>query len=176
MIRLKIIKGEKRRKINRERRNEENPERRQELWEMYLEQKTKVQELIKEQIREHERRVTEEIRRNKNKMWENIRKLKGVNTQRESAMYNEQGQKLNEEEKRKEMKQYWQTIYGKHENGIKKEWCDAEKDNYREEQNKRIELGYKWETPVEPQGSYRKHTNTRSINSIQISDRGPRSY
>ena len=157
-----------RRKINRERRNEENPERRQVLWEMYLEQKSKVQELIKEQIREHERRVTEEIRRNKNKMWENIRKLKGENIQRESAMYNEQGQKLNEEERRKEMKQYWQNIYGKHENGIEEEWCDAEKDNYREEQNIRIELGYKWELPVEPQGSY-DHTEaipTREVLTV----------
>ena len=132
-----------RRKINRERRNETDCERKQMLWEEYLEQKTKVQELIAIAVNEHEKRVSEEIRKNKNKMWENIKKLKGVSTKRESVMYNDQGQKLSEEEKSAEIKHYWQGIYCKHPNEIENEWNDQQRLNYKYQVEERIEVGYR---------------------------------
>ena len=139
-----------RRRINRERRNEPIPERRQELWNRYLEKKAEVQEMIRTQISEYERRISEELRRNRNKMWESIKKLKGETSRREATMYNEHGQKLNEQERKTEMKQFWESIYCKHANEISEEWNERAKVDYIEKKNEHVERAYKWERPEYP--------------------------
>ena len=131
-----------RRKINRERRNETDPVKKEELWVKYLEKKMEVKEEIRNKIREYERSVSEEIKQNKNKMWENIRKLKGETKKRDTEMYSDTGEKLNEEEQRAEIKQYWTEIYCKHDNHIENSWNDNQKELYRETREKMEVIGH----------------------------------
>ena len=123
-----------RKRINRTRRNTENKEEREELWNKYLEKKKEVQLLIKDAIKEYEKKVSEAIRNDKNKVWENIKKLKGEQTRKESKVYNENGEVLNDTKKREAIKDFWTKIYRKHENKIEEEWSKEKQYNYNEEQ------------------------------------------
>ena len=65
-------------------------------------------------------------------LYNNIKKLKKIEIRNneEIEIYNEEGQKLTEDETTKEIKRYWQTIYQKHENKIDEIWNEATKREY----------------------------------------------
>ena len=123
-----------RKRINRTRRNTKDEEEREALWKKYQEKKLEVQHLIKEAIKEHERKRSEEVRSNRNKVWENIKRLKGEPTKKETnvQIHNDNGEVLNEEERRNAVKEFWTNIYQKHENRIKEEWSEEEQYKYNE--------------------------------------------
>lgn len=123
-----------RKRINRQRRNEQQPEERERLWHIYKIQKKKVQVEIKEEIYKHEEKIVEEIKygQNSKNMWKHINKLrqnKERNTE-ELCIYNEQGQMLTEAEKATEIINYWSTIYKKHENDINLIWNNEARIRY----------------------------------------------
>ena len=93
-----------------------------------------MQQLIKEAIKEHEKKLSEEVRSNKNKVWENIKRLKGEQIKKDVKVqvHKEDGVQLNEEEKRKNIREFWTGIYRKHDNKINEEWSNQERYRYKE--------------------------------------------
>ena len=125
----------KRKELNRTRRNETIEERKREHWTNYLEQKKKVQSLIKEEIYKHEEKITDEIKKSTNtskKLYDNIKKLQRREIKKDVKIeiYNNDGQKMNGEQAEKEIKNYWETIYQKHENKISTVWNETTKREY----------------------------------------------
>ena len=119
-----------RRKINRERRNELDEQRRQILWTKYLEKKLEVQHMIKNRIYEYEIQMTNEIKQDSNKMWQNINKLKGQKTNRELQLHYVDGTKIEEDKISEEVVKYWNTIYRMHRNETEKVWNEQEIASY----------------------------------------------
>ena len=86
--------------------------------------------MIKNRIYEYERQITEEIRQDNNKLWLNINKLKAQKPKRKLELYHEDGTKITENDKGKEVVKYWSTIYRMHDNEIEKVWSERERAKY----------------------------------------------
>ena len=121
-----------RRKLNRKKRDARNEDERKRLEEEYLMKKREVQILVKEEITNYEQKETREIRKNRNKVWENIDRLTNKNTVKKGAIYlhSEQGLKLNKEEAKLELVNFWTGIYGKHDNDIHMVWNTEKRQEY----------------------------------------------
>ena len=120
-----------RRKTNRERRNENDPQKREELWLKYKQIKMETQIKIRNRMREYEEKQTEEIKSNRNKLWENIKKLRGQTTRQKIEIYDTNGEVMEEREKDEEIMGYWSSIYRKHENHMTQEWDNNERENWK---------------------------------------------
>ena len=131
-----IKKGiQKRKERNRKWRNAKSEDKEQ-LKGEYYEQKKYVQKLIKEAILTYEKKITNEIRQSKDNgktLWKNINKLKGMDLENKVDMiYDEEGSKLEPEEERRQMRNFWKNIYGKHENTIDEKWNVDERETYKQ--------------------------------------------
>ena len=117
---------DKRKYINRNRRNTRNIDIRKQLDIEFHKQKEKVQQMVSSEIMKHEEKVTQEIIANKNKckLWKDIAKLKGKESKDENVkLYDIEGhQILDEEKERRELRDVWQRIYKKEENNIEQAW------------------------------------------------------
>ena len=92
-----------------------------------------MQKLVKESITTYEKMLTKEIKRDKNKLWVNIDKLRnkcGMNSEA-VQLYSEEGLLLGTEESKKELVNYWKTVYTRHENLREKEWNTEKEREYR---------------------------------------------
>ena len=120
-IRRKI---KERKESNRRKRNERNKDKQKKLETKYIQKKKEVQKLVKESITTYEKMLTEEIKRDKNKLWVNIDKLRNKSGMKSKAvqLYSEEGVLLGTEDSKKELVNYWKTVYSRHENLIEKEW------------------------------------------------------
>ena len=124
-----------RKTYNRMKRNEQDEEEKNNLNDMYLEQKYKVQDMIIVAKREHELKTVNEIKKDKDnkKMWKHINKLRGKSTKsnKETCIYNEHEQKLELHEAEQELENFWTQIYRKHDNKIDIIWNPLTKTVYR---------------------------------------------
>lgn len=143
----------KRRFYNRKKRNCKCTLEKEQLGILYIDQKKKAAKLVKDAITKHEQKKCDEIRQGGNKskkLWENIDSLKGKEIKsKEAILYNEEGTKLESEEAKEKLLEFWGQIYGKHENKIEEEWNEEiakkyqqeiEKDDFREEKGYPISL------------------------------------
>ena len=129
-----------RKRINRERRNENDDNRKDSLRIAYLKQKVKVQLLVKEAITQLEKKITNDIRGSRNKsqaMWENLNKLrkKERRSNNDIHLFDENGKQLDDKGERVVLTRYWKTIYQRHENTIHEVWNDEKKGEYIERMN-----------------------------------------
>ena len=128
-IREKI---KERKKWNRLKRNENNPEERQRLETLYEEKKKEVMKLVKEEVTDYEINLTQEVKRNRNEVWKNIAKLRNSNEKRKNkiTLYDENEEKLSEAETKEKLYDFWSGIYQRHENNIRDEWNDDKRVEY----------------------------------------------
>ena len=93
--------------------------------------------MIKNRIYEYERQLTNEIKLDNNKMWQNINKLKAQNrpNRKELELHYEDGSKIEESDKTKEVTSYWNSVYKMHANEISKVWNEQVREEYEREQN-----------------------------------------
>ena len=88
--------------------------------------------MIKEEMHEHEEKITNEIKENKGskKVWNEINKLKGNKHKetKEQILYNEDGQKLSQEEASATIEKHWEKIYKKQENKIRMVWTEHKEE------------------------------------------------
>lgn len=125
----------KRKYFNRKRRREVDEQERRKWEKLYKEQKKKVQEDIREAKLRYEIEITEDIKNNRNdckKLWGYINKLKGEkNIQNDQEVYDETGEKLNNNEKTSKLKNFWEGIYQQHENKTKETWNESTRQEYK---------------------------------------------
>ena len=124
----------KRKEYNRNWRNSTNEEEKERRKELYLKQKDLTKNKIKVEITKHEEKITKEIKTDKNnrKIWEHINKLRGKSNdaKKEVTLYDEEGQKEKVEDYPKKLKEFWETVYKKEENKIPDVWNNSEKEEY----------------------------------------------
>ena len=124
-----------RKTYNRMKRNEQDEEEKANLNNKYLEQKYKVQDMIRVAKREHELKIVNEIKRDQGnkKMWKHINKLRGngSKSKKETHIYNEQEQKLEQHEAEQELNNFWTQIYRRHDNKIDDIWNPITKTVYK---------------------------------------------
>jgi len=133
-----------RRKWNRAKRIEQDPNIREYYWGEYQKQKEKVRKLVRDAKMEHERKITKEIRDDKTnkRMWDMIGKLRGtkVKTTRRTELYRPDGEKIVEEsEERESMLGAWRTIYQMRENYVGDIWNYERREEYEEDRQREME-------------------------------------
>lgn len=151
-----------RRRINRMRRNCNNPEEKERLGKQYIKQKENAADMVKGAITKHEKKTCEDIKNGENrskKLWQNINSLKGRDVSKaEATLFDSNGNKLEKEEAKESLLEFWGKIYGKHENKIKEVWngeiaLDYQQnlyvDDFKEEQGFPIELREHMDAAVE---------------------------
>ena len=125
-----------RRKLNKIHRNwREDEEGREDAWEAYQWQKSKVKELISKEMKQYEENLTEEIRSGgrKGALWEVVNKLRGINKEKEAMkLYNEEGKMVSGMEVERLVAEYWSKIYKTHENRMGKIWTEEGRREYEE--------------------------------------------
>ena len=103
------------------------------MWEAYKGKKAEVEILVRTEKGKDERKVTEEVRKDNKKKWDNINKLRGTRRKNEDFdIYDEDGNKLEKEQTTKEIVNFWERIYKKHENRIEEHWNKSIKERYIE--------------------------------------------
>ena len=141
----------KRKQINRTKRSETDTTKKNELNEQYKVQKERVQMLIKIEIEKYERKITEEIKfnKNKNKLWENIKKLQGKENQRKDTyVYDERGNKISNEEERKELRDTWEKVYKKEKNEVEDFWNENKEQYGLALDRNEIQIRYRIRGPI----------------------------
>ena len=131
----------KRRKINRERRNCKDKERRKELEEQYNEQRKVVQRLVREAIIKYETELAREMRKDKNGglMWKKMKQIRGKekDKEKEDKIY-EDGKVLEREKAARIFFDIWKEIYSASINEIREVWGERTKaeliERFREEE------------------------------------------
>ena len=136
----KEIKTEikKRKKLNRLKRNNLNPEIEEKFNKSYVKQKEKVKAIINEENKKHEKKITDDIKKDKSrKIWENINYLRGIEKHKSirNDTYANDGRKLEEEEAKLEIKNFWKNIYQKTENNIQSTWENTRESYTNEVRN-----------------------------------------
>ena len=111
-----------RKQTNRERRKEQDETKKEILKDKYIKLKNENKTKIWERRQEYDKIRSEEVKNNPNKIWDNIRRLRDKREDKQIELYNENGEKIEETEVEKELKQYWEGIYQKHENKINDSW------------------------------------------------------
>ena len=117
------------RQTNRERRNEQDEEKKEILKDKYIKLKNETKTMIWERRQEYDKIRSEEVKSNPNKVWDNIRRLRDKKEDKQIELYNDKGEKLEETEVEKELKQYWEGIYQKHKNNIDNIWNQNDINN-----------------------------------------------
>ena len=121
-----------RKRFNRLKRNNLNPDIEAKFTKRYQEQKQKVKEMVREEVHKHEQKVTEEIKKDKNgKLWENINYLRGKNKNKITGIgtFDENGAVIEEKNCKENLTSYWKGIYRKSENNIDEIW-NSTKEQY----------------------------------------------
>lgn len=131
-----IRKGIKERKrYNKLRRNATTQEEKERYGNHYHEEKIRVQMMVKEAIYKQEEKETRQIKSDKSnkKIWEQIDKLrKKPKREKTLQVYDEQGNRLNNEEGSRKMKEFWQNIYQMQRNSMGDIWNEETKVEYKE--------------------------------------------
>ena len=132
-----------RKRYNRLKRSNLDPNTEEQFKKRYQEQKMKVKELVREEITKHELKITDEIKRDRNrKLWENINYLRGKSKTKstEAHVYDENGNKIPEDKAKESRTSYWKSIYRKSENDID-DICSRTKDHYAQDlENEDVEV------------------------------------
>ena len=136
----------KRRKLyNRQRRNEQDTRKQEELNNLYMKQKKKVQSMVKIEITKHEKKLTKDIKQDKNnkKLWDVINTLRGKmkHDRKDEDLYDENNVKISEEKWGVNIENYWKDIYQKHTNNVNTYWNEEEKLTYLTSHTYEIEHG-----------------------------------
>ena len=101
-----------RRKLNKDRRWEENPERRQEIWEKYLQKKVEIKYLVRKQLDDQERWELDELSRVRDDcLWRKAKKLMGKEKKRVAVKIESNGEVLSETEADKKICSFWEKLY-----------------------------------------------------------------
>ena len=130
-----IEKAIKTRKLyNRQKRNESDHIKKQDLEQKYQKQKREVQKLIKLEVTKHERRITTEIKNDKShrKLWDTVNTLRGKlrNENKENTLYDLDNKIIENSEYANVINECWQQIYQKHQNDIEEEWSTNKRNQY----------------------------------------------
>ena len=130
---------------NRLKRNNLDPEVEEKFNQMYYKQKNKVKAIVSEECLKHEKKITENIKKDKSrKIWENINYLRGLekNKKVKDDTYAIDRRKLEEEEVKTEVKNFWESIYQKTENSIEDTWSNSRESYINDLRNNTITVDH----------------------------------
>ena len=136
-----------RRKANKEYRKEKDNIRKINKHKAYLYNKRRAQNLITEAIEKYETELTEQIMDDNNrakKIWKHIDKLRyKVKVSKEAIVYNKDNEKIDQNELKEEVEDFWEELYQRHENQIIDKDNEEEKLNYYNcFHNNKLDTGY----------------------------------
>ena len=125
-----------RKKYNREARNAKDEETKKSAREKYKEKRERAKELIRMAIGKQEEKIAKELRekRNGRYIWDNIRKLRGEEMRRQEqvAIYDKNGEKMEEREMEETIRYHWNGVLKKHPNRMTEKWTNEKKEQYEE--------------------------------------------
>ena len=171
-----------RKRLNRLKRNNLDPDIETRFNKKYQEQKQKVKEIVREEVHKHEQKVTDEIKKDKNgKLWENINYLRGKSKNKKTGVgiYDENGTVIEEDKIRENLTTYWKEIYRKAENNIEEIWIGTRDQYTAELDNNSVEVnGYRFPSSVQehmeyaieirPEERHKNPMDTPKITSTQL--------
>ena len=147
-----------RKRYNRLKRGNLDPDIEEMFKKKYQEQKQKVKNMVREEVQKHERKITEEIKRDKNgKLWEKLNYLRGKNKTRkiETQIFDENGTKIEENKLKEDMTLFWEGIYRKTGNNIEEAWTQTKEQYSLELENQNVQInGYRFPVGIQEHMDY----------------------
>ena len=139
-----------RKEYNRKKRNSTDPSEIERYNEIYKQKKLEARILIKREKEKYERQITDEIKKDKSGKgwWEQINKLRGKvgsKIKLNAAIYNAEGQKIEDTQMNEKIITFWNKIYQKRRNEIPDIWNEELKQMYKDQigEDGQVQITYK---------------------------------